>query len=100
MPHQPRWADQSRIAMGYERLDLPSRTRQRRSILGRRQNLAGAESHPVCGKIQNADAANGRRERLPRAAQSDARELVGPSTVEDPEPSYCVPGRESLDIAR
>src|SRR6185503_18247197 len=98
--HQSRWPDQSRVAMGHERHDLPPRDQQRWTSLGAGPNLARAESDQVCEKLPHADLAVSWRERFPCAAESDARELERPATTADPKPPDRLARRESLDTER
>src|SRR5262249_50645743 len=79
---------------------LPSRADRRRAAMGTEQDVARAEPDPQCVEVQDADAAVGGGEGLPRAAEQHARELERAAADEGAEPAARVAQRQPLDQRR
>ena len=62
--------------------------------------VARAKSDQVCEKLPHADPAVSRRERFPRAAESNTGKLERTATAAHSEPSRRLARREPLDIKR
>ena len=86
LPDQPRRPDQPRKPVGNERHHLLAREEHGRPAVAAGRGLEQAESDPLRAEVEDAGAGDGRRARLPRAAEQHAGILVGAPAPEDREP--------------
>ena len=95
--HQPRRPGDARDAVGHERRHLSPRADDGRAVLGESAEVDRAEPAGQGGEFQDADAAVGRRQRLPRAARQHVDDVFGAAAHERAGAAAGVARREPLD---
>ncbi len=94
---QPRGSGVAGHAVGDERRHLPPRADDGRTVLGEPAEVDRAEPARESRRLQDPDAAVGRRERLPRARRQHVDHVLGAATDECAGEAPRLAGREPLD---